>query len=108
MPSVLKSQPTAAVGQSKTVVFSAGANVTATIIGCLCSNVGAVAQNCSAYMRRASVDYSIITNGSVPVGNTLAVVGEEGKVVLMPNDALVVVNSAGTTDVIVSYLEQTP
>lgn len=107
MPSVLKSLPTAAVGSSKTVVLQAGAASTITVIGALISNTSALAQHGSMWLRRASVDYSVITNGPVPVGNTLACVGEEGKVVLMPNDALVVSVDAGAADVITSYLEQT-
>lgn len=109
MPSVLKSQPTAAVGPAKTVVFTAGAASTVTVIGALISNTSSPAapQNGSMWLRRAGTDYSIITKGPVPSGNTLACVGGDGKVVLMPNDALVVLVDAGTADVIVSYLEQT-
>jgi hypothetical protein len=99
--------PTAAVSTSKTVVLQAGAASTLTVIGALVSNTTAAPQNASVFLRRAAVDYSIITNGPVPVGNTLGVVGEEGKVVLMPNDALVAMVSTGTADVIASYLEQT-
>jgi hypothetical protein len=58
-------------------------------------------------MKRGSTLYSIITGAPVPVGNTLAAVGEDGKVVLMPNDSLVAFNDVGLLDAIVSYLEQT-
>jgi|GEM_PF-2443901 len=109
MPSVLTSTPAAAVGQSKVVVYTAPTSpaTTATIIGCTCSNTGAAVQHGSVFMRRAAVDYSIITNGVIPVGNTLAVVGEEGKTVLQPGDSIVAVVDVGTMDVIVSHLEQT-
>lgn len=109
MPSVLKSTPNQAVGQTKVVCYTANTSpaTTTTVIGLLMSNTSTGAQHGSAYFRRASVDYSIITNGSIPVGNTLAACGEDGKVVLMPGDAIVAICDAGTMDVILSYLEQT-
>ena len=58
------------------------------------------------FFRRSAVDYSVVTNGPLPVANSLAVVGEEGKIVLMPGDAIVAVVDVGTIDVIASYLEQ--
>ncbi len=108
MASILKSQPNAAVAQTKVVVLQAGAQDTNTVIGLLCSNTSTSDQHASVYLRRASVDYSIITNGAVPANDTLAAVGEDGKVVMMPNDAIVAVCDTGTMDVIVSYLNQTP
>lgn len=109
MPSVLNSQPTAAVAQAKVVCYTAPTSpaTTATIIGLLMSNTSSGPQHGSAFLRRASVDYSIITGAPIPNGNTLAAVGEDGKVVCMPGDAIVCVCDTGTMDVIVSKLEQT-
>lgn len=105
---ILKSTPVQGVAQTKTVIYTAPTSppTTSTIIGLLMSNTTSGAQHGSAYFRRASVDYSIITGAPIPTGNTLAAVGEDGKVVLMPGDAIVSVCDVGTMDVILSYLEQ--
>lgn len=109
MPSVLNSQPTAAVAQTKVVCYTAPTSpaTTATVIGLMLSNTSTVSQHGSAFLRRGGTDYSIITNGVIPVGNTLCCCGEDGKVVMIPGDAIVAVCDAGTMDVIVSKLEQT-
>jgi hypothetical protein len=107
MPSVLKSQIFQGVAQTKTVIVTAGSASTLTVIGALISNTSANPQHGSMWLRRASVDCSIITGGNIPVGNTLVPIGGEGKVVLMANDALVSLVDAGTADVTISYLEQT-
>lgn len=106
----LKSTPYQGVAQAKVVVYTAPTNppTTSTVIGCICSNTGANPQHASVFLRRASIDYSIITNAPIPNGNTLAVVGDEGKVVMLPGDSIVTICDIGTMDVIASYLEQTP
>lgn len=108
MPAILNSTPTQGVAQTKVVCYTAPTSpaTTATIIGLLMSNTSGGSQHGSAFLRRSGTDYSIITNGIVPVGNTLAACGEDGKVICIPGDSIVCVCDAGTMDVIISKLEQ--
>lgn len=106
--SVLKSQPTAGVGQSATTIFTADTTVTATIIGLNVSNKGTTNQYVTIQLKRGANVYSIVTKGLVPAGNSLSAVGSEGKIVAMPNDLIQAFCDTGTFDTIVSYLEQTP
>ena len=106
--SVLKSQPTKGVGQSVTTIFTADATVTATIIGLNVSNTGPTNLFATVQLKRGGVAYSILTKGLVPPGNSLSVIGVEGKIVAMPNDIIQAFNDTGSMDTILSYLEQTP
>lgn len=110
MPDVLKSNPTAAVGQTEVAVYTAsGTVIAATLIGVLCANNGDVgAQKVTLRMKRGASFYNVIKNAPNPIGDTFLPSGAEGKLVLMANDSLMATVDVGTIDVIVSMLEQTP
>jgi len=108
MPSILNSALAPAVGQTVTTLYTAPTSpaTTATVIGLTCSNTTVNAQHASVWLNRGSTKCSIITNGPVPVGNTLACVGGEGKIIMQPGDFLTAQLDVGTADFIVSKLEQ--
>lgn len=107
MPSVLNSALAPNVGTTVTTVYSAPTSppTAATVIGLIASNNTANALNCSIWLNRGSTKVSIITNGSVPVGNTLQAVGPD-KLVMQPGDFLTAQTTTGTVDITVSKLEQ--
>lgn len=110
MPDLMKSYPTASVGQAEVAVYTAGDTVIAsTLIGVLCANNNdAGAQKVSLRMKRGSNYYNVIKDAPNPVSDTFVPSGAEGKLVLNANDALMAKVDVGTIDVIVSMLEQTP
>jgi hypothetical protein len=109
MPSTLKSALLPAVS-ADTVVYTAGANVTATIIGVLIANNGdgPGTQHATVRFQRGATYTNIIKGVPIPAGDTFVPSGFEGKIVMIPNDALHVAVDIGTVDVTVSFLEQTP
>jgi hypothetical protein len=108
MASVLKSAFIPGVGSgAPTVCLTAGAATTITIIGLMMANVSANPIKGTAQVKRGATVANIIAGGPIPNANTMCPVGENGKIVLMPNDILQCITDTGTMDVVVSYLEQT-
>jgi|SRR5215469_6436209 len=106
MPSVLNSALAPGIGTSSSTIYTAGSGLIATtVIGLIASNTTANPLNFSAWLNRGATKCSIVTNGPVPVGNTLQCVGPD-KLVMQPGDFITGQCSTGSVDVIVSKLEQ--
>lgn len=107
MPSVLKSALAPGIGTTVTTVFTAGSASTVTIVGLVMANASGVPIKGTAQLKRGATVCNIILNGPIPNGNALTPVGNNGKVILMPNDILQCYNDVGVMDVSIHYLEQT-
>lgn len=85
-------------------VYSAGAGVSATVIGMSIANTteSPISANVSVYS--AGQGYFMIQNATVAPGGALVPVGGDQKLVLEAGDYMQV-SSTGNTDVIVSVLE---
>jgi hypothetical protein len=58
-------------------------------------------------LTRGGTTVNLIPPGAnIPVGGTLACVGNEGKIVVLGSDIVKVIPTGGTVDTIVSVLEQ--
>lgn len=101
-----KSNVAADIVTSGNTLYTCPAATQTTLIGLTVSNKSASSITANAYLRRSSVDYSIISEAPILPGSTLVVVGGEQKVVLQANDSLKIVASAnGSSDAIASLLE---
>ena len=92
---------------ASTIVTVAAATQT-TVIGATICNTSGASITASLYFTRATVDYYIVKDASIPVGRTFVAIGGDQKVVLITGDALKVISSAVTSaDAIVSVLNIT-
>ena len=96
------------VGTSPASILTVGANTQTTLIGLSCANTTQSPVTVDAYVTRSAVNYYLIKGAEVPVGSTLAIVGGDQKVVVIPSDILKIVSSADTSvDVFASVLNIT-
>jgi hypothetical protein len=91
---------------SGNTVYTCPSATQTTLIGLTLSNKSAGTVTANVFLRRSSVDYSIISNAPILTGSTLVPIGGEQKVVFQAADELKVTTSANTSlDVIASLLE---
>lgn len=96
------------VGTSAASILTVGANTQTTLIGLSCANTTDSPVTVDAYVTRSAVNYYLIKGAEVPVGSTLAIVGGDQKVVVIPSDVVKVVSSAASSiDVFASVLNIT-
>lgn len=106
MANTFKSNVAANIVTSGNTVYTCPSATQTTLIGLTLSNKSAGTINANVYLRRSSVDYSIISNAPLLTGSTLVPIGGEQKVVLQAADELKINTSAnGSLDVIASLLE---
>lgn len=87
-------------------VYTCPAATQTTLIGLTISNKSNGSITANAYLRRSSVDYSIISNAIIVSGSTLVPIGGDQKVVLQAADELKITTSANNAvDAIASLLE---
>ena len=88
-----------------TVYTCPGATQT-TLIGLTISNKSNGTITANAFLRRSSVDHSIISNALIITGSTLVPIGGDQKVVLQAADELkITVSANNAADAIASLLE---
>jgi len=93
---------------SGNTVYTCPSATQTTLIGLTLSNITAGTVTANVFLRRASVDYSLISNAPILTGSTLVPIGGDQKVVLQAADILKVTASANASvDVIASLLEIT-
>lgn len=108
MPSTFKSNVAADIVTSGNTVYTCPSATQTTLIGLTLSNIGAGTVTANVFLRRSSVNYSLISNAPILTGSTLVPIGGEQKVVLQAADELRVTTSANASvDVIASLLEIT-
>lgn len=87
-------------------VYTCPSATQTTLIGLTISNKSNGSITANAFLRRSSVDYSIISNAIIVSGSTLVPIGGDQKVVLQAADELKITTSANNAvDAIASLLE---
>ena len=106
MANAFKSNVAADIVTSGNTVYTCPSATQTTLIGLTLSNKSAGTVTANVFLRRSSVDYSIISNAPILTGSTLVPIGGEQKVVFQASDELKVTTSANASvDVIASLLE---
>lgn len=108
MASVFKNSLTSSVGTSPTTVYTAGAGVTATLIGMTVANIESSSIDVDVQVTddSGSVTTYLVKAAPVPVGGSLVVIGGNQKVVLEAADTITVTSdTASSADVTISVLE---
>ena len=108
MAEVFKNYPSASIGTSQTTVYTAGAGVTAVVIGMTIANTltnTQIAVDVKANVGGTTV--YLVRGAAVAVGGALIPIGGDQKVVLEAGDYLTVTSSSSSSaDVLLSVLEQ--
>lgn len=108
MANAFKSNVAANITTTGNVVYTCPSATQTTLIGLTLSNKSLGTVSANVYLRRSSVNYSIISNAPILTGSTLVPIGGEQKVVLQAADELRVdATSNASIDVIASLLEIT-
>ena len=106
MANAFKSNVSADIVTSGNTVYICPSATQTTLIGLTLSNKSAGTVTANVFLRRSSVNYSLISNAPILTGSTLVPIGGEQKVVMQVADELRVTTSAnGAVDVIASLLE---
>lgn len=108
MPTALKNFITQNVGTSPTTVYNpTTASIQSTVIGLILANTTTVPITASVTLTSGATTVYVIRNVSLPVGNSLDIIGGS-KLIMEQNDTIQVVSSAATSiDVTVSAVEVT-
>jgi|Laugresbdmm110dd_1035094.scaffolds.fasta_scaffold00619_2 hypothetical protein len=108
MANTFKNQLQAAVGTSPATIYTAGANVSTTVIGMTIANILNTTITANVILNSGGSDYYMVKMAEIEPGNSLITIGGEQKLVMRANDVLKVSTSnASAADVIVSLLEIT-
>ena len=92
------------VGTSAATVVTIAASTQTTIIGLSFANTTTSPITTTVYLARASVNYYLVYQATIPVGGSLEVI-QGNRVVLIASDALYILNSAASSgDAVVSAL----
>jgi len=106
MSNTFKSSGTVAIGVTKTIVYTAPALTTSTIIGLSVANILTSAVTVDVSLFKGATEIFIVKGATVPVGGALIAVGGDQKLVLeTANTVKVVASSASAVDGIVSVIE---
>jgi hypothetical protein len=106
MANTFKSNVAANIVTSGNTVYTCPSATQTTLIGMTISNKSAGTVTANVFLRRSSVDYSIISNAPILPGSSLVPIGGDQKVVLQAADSIKVTTSANNAvDAIVSLLE---
>lgn len=103
MANTFKSYLTAGV-TTQTTVHTAPVSTQTAVIGLSISNTGSGVAVTTVTLTRGATVVSVVTNATVPAGDTLVLYGGDQKLALLAGDLLKVTSSV-TTDIIVSVLE---
>jgi hypothetical protein len=106
MANNFKNQFSAGVGTSPSSVYVAGIGVQATIIGMSIANVLTSPITVNVIINSNGFNYYMVKDASIDPGSSLIPIGGDQKLVLEPNDSILVIsNTAASADVILSLLE---
>lgn len=106
MANTFKSNVAINVETTGNTVYTCPGATQTTLIGLTLSNKSNGTVTANVFLRRSSVDYSIISNAPIMTGSTLVPIGGDQKVVLQAADVLKVTVSANSSvDVVASLLE---
>lgn len=106
MANTFKSNVALNIETTGNTVYTCPSATQTTLIGMTLSNKSLGTVTANVFLRRSSVDYSLISNAPILTGSTLVPIGGDQKVVLQAADVLKVTTSAnGSLDIIVSLLE---
>ena len=106
MANTFKSNVALNIETTGNTVYTCPAATQTTLIGLTISNKGNNTVTANAFLRRSSVDYSIISNAVIVNGSTLVPIGGDQKVVMQDADELkITVSANNAVDVIASLLE---
>ena len=106
MANTFKSTANVNIEVTSNTVYTCPSATQTTLIGMTLSNKSTGTVTANVYLRRSSVDYSLISNAPILTGSTLVPIGGDQKVVLQAADVLKVTTSANSSvDVIASLLE---
>lgn len=107
MSSNFKSQITANIGSTDTVVYTAPASTQATVIGFSLANITNGEITVTVRLQKSGPVYGhLVKNAKIPAGETLVVAGGDQKLVVSNNETLrVAANVANACDAVVSVLE---
>lgn len=97
-----------AVGTTPVTVYQTGATTRATIIGINIANItgGPISVDIQFFDSGPSITAYVVKGVLIAKGTALAAIGGDQKLVLEPNDAIIITsNTAASADVIVSALE---
>lgn len=109
MANTFKNAISASIGTSAVDVYTAGAGVTATVIGMTVANRTASSIDVDVQVTDTSGTTTayLVKGAPVPEGGSLVVIGGDQKVVLETTDKITVTSdTASSADVTVSVLEQ--
>jgi hypothetical protein len=110
MSNRFKNAIVSSVGTASSVIYTAPANTSATIIGMSIANRTGEYIRPSVSLFDSSVNTFVymVKSVPIPVGSSIIIVGGEQKIVLEANDYILVVSDvANSADVIMSVLEIT-
>ena len=106
MANTFKSNVALNVETTGNTVYTCPGATQTTLIGMTLSNKSAGTVTANVFLRRSSVDCSLISNAPILTGSTLVPIGGDQKVVLQAADTLkVTVSANNAVDTIVSLLE---
>jgi|TARA_Y100000004_G_C8817300_1_gene370316 tryptophanyl-tRNA synthetase len=108
MANAFKSSVNANIVTSGNTIYTTPGSTESTLIGLTLSNKSSGTVTSNVFLRRSSVDYSILSNAPILTGSTLVPVGGEQKLVLEAADELkITVSANASVDVVASLLEIT-
>lgn len=95
------------IGTTPVVVYSTGPATTATVIGINIANTITNSISVSIKLQdETSTEIFIVKDTSIPARAALAAMGGDQKLVMTPNNNLIIYsNQAGSADVVISVLE---
>ena len=106
MTNTFKSNVALNIETTGNTIYTCPSATQTTLIGMTLSNKSTGTVTANVYLRRSSVDYSLISNAPILTGSTLVPIGGDQKVVLQAADTLkVTVSANNAVDTIVSLLE---
>lgn len=106
MANTFKSNVALNIETTGNTIYTCPSATQTTLIGMTLSNKSTGTVTANVYLRRSSVDYSLISNAPILTGSTLVPIGGDQKVVLQAADTLkVTVSANNAVDTIVSLLE---
>ena len=97
MANTFKNQLQAAVGTSPATIYTAGANVSTTVIGMTIANILNTTITANVILNSGGSDYYMVKMAEIEPGNSLITIGGEQKLVMRANDVLKVSTSSSGT-----------
>jgi hypothetical protein len=108
MASTFKNAVAVNIGTAGSIIYTAPALTTTTVIGLSLCNIHSASINIRVVLNKGGVVANLIKNVPLPYGSTLIPIGGEQKVVLLPGDYIQAYSDvANSLDAVASVLELT-